>query len=100
MKAAILLISLALTLASALLTDQEEWANFKTLHKKIYQSAEAEAQRFEVFKNNLEMIRKHNLEFEQGKTSWKMGVNQFSDLTEEEFKNNVKGILPPKNNKQ
>ena len=31
------------------------------------------------------MINKHNEEHDHGEHSWKMGVNQFSDLTHEEF---------------
>lgn len=31
------------------------------------------------------IINKHNKEHDLGEHSWKMGINQFSDLTHEEF---------------
>jgi len=38
--------------------------------------------RFNVFKANLDLITAHN----NGSTGWKMGINQFADLTPAEFK--------------
>ena len=39
-----------------------------------------------IFENNLRKIRAHNADETQ---SWKMGVNQFSDLTQAEFKRHL-----------
>lgn len=55
------------------------------MYHKSYGSAEEEERRFEIFKGNLEKIREHNQLYDEGKTTWLMGVNQFSDLTFEEF---------------
>ena len=38
-----------------------------------------------IFASNLAIINKHNKEHDLGEHSWKMGINQFSDLTHEEF---------------
>ena len=38
-----------------------------------------------VFKANFRTIEKHNKEYEEGKHTWYMGVNHFTDLTHEEF---------------
>lgn len=41
--------------------------------------------RFEVFKVNVERIEAHNKLYEQGEAPFDMEVNQFADMTEEEF---------------
>ena len=60
---------------------------FKVWHflfKKEYQIISSYgSSRFEIFKKNLEEIKQHN---SNDKKSWKLGFNQFSDLTIEEFK--------------
>jgi C1A family cysteine protease len=50
-------------------------------------SDEELASRFEIFRNNVEKINTHNT---QGH-SWKMGVNRFTAMTPEEFKNTYTG---------
>lgn len=45
-----------------------------------------------TFCRNLNKIVAHNVLYEKGEFSWKMGVNQFTDWTEDEFK---KWIGPP-----
>lgn len=57
-----------------------EWDNFKLKFSKQYSSVEEEAFRFKVFKDNLEMIEKHNADSTR---TWKMGMNHFGDLTHE-----------------
>uniref|UniRef100_A0A7S3N558 Cathepsin propeptide inhibitor domain-containing protein n=1 Tax=Euplotes harpa TaxID=151035 RepID=A0A7S3N558_9SPIT len=51
-------------------------------HSKAYSSHEEYLYRFKIFRDNLNMINNHNL---SGK-SYTMGVNQFADLTNEEFR--------------
>jgi len=48
--------------------------------------------RFNIFKANLAMIEAHN----NGSSGWKMGINQFADLTKEEFKSFL-GLRPRDN---
>ena len=38
-----------------------------------------------IFKSNLALIHQHNAEYNEGKQTYYMGVNSFSDLTHEEF---------------
>ena len=52
----------------------------------MYGSDLEEAKRFTVFKDNLAFIEKHNAEAAAGKHSYTVGVNEFADLTNEEFK--------------
>lgn len=64
-----------------------EFTNFIQRYGKQYISEEFDL-RFDIFRNNLDKIRKHNAEGH----SWKMAVNQFADLTWEEFKRDRLGL--------
>lgn len=46
---------------------------------------EEEAKRFGIFKCNVEDIINHNEAYTRGETSYTMGINQFTDLTQKEF---------------
>lgn len=60
-----------------------EFMNFVSEFRKSYGSQEDFIARREIFKQNYLQNVKHNNEGDQ---SYKLGVNQFSDLTEQEFK--------------
>ncbi|XP_019770735.1 crustapain [Dendroctonus ponderosae] len=77
--------------APVLLSDQEEWTKFKTGFKKSYEAPDEESRRFEIFQNNLKNIKEHNEKFAKGEVTYTQGVNQFADLTPEEFKNRFTG---------
>merc|ERR1712133_229929 len=62
-----------------------QFASFKHSHGKQYTDAFEEAYRKGIFAANLAKINQHNVEFANGEHSWKMGVNQFADLTHDEF---------------
>ncbi|PIA46605.1 hypothetical protein AQUCO_01500263v1 [Aquilegia coerulea] len=64
-------------------------------HGKSYKSIEEKWHRFEVFKENLEHIDETNKKV----TSYWLGLNEFADLSHEEFKNKYLGLktdLPKK----
>jgi KDEL-tailed cysteine endopeptidase len=65
-----------------------EFTNFQERFSKRYSTIEELEVRFAVFRKNFIEIMKHNADFRQNFT---MGVNQFTDLTPEEFKLNVIG---------
>jgi C1A family cysteine protease len=69
--------------ASALVeeTSQQEFFSFVKTFNKQYPTEEV-FHRYNTFKANLELIEAHN----NGSSEWKMGVNQFADLTSAEFK--------------
>ena len=48
-------------------------------------------QKFEIFKENVQFIYKHNQNYEKNFT---LGINQFTDLTNDEFKDFVKSSKP------
>ena len=64
-------------------SDQKEFILFRNRFNKVYASDEDFFARFEVFKSNMRSIIQHNLVPGQNFT---LGINQFSDLTAEEFK--------------
>jgi C1A family cysteine protease len=83
---AVLLCALAVVAVSAIAPLSEEqyqtqFVNYIQTFDKTYAHEEFFA-RFGVFKANLDTIRAHN----DGNATWTAGVNQFSDLTAEEFK--------------
>ena len=86
--------ALVLGTASAnLLNRRDEWSEFTGFLKKFekkYESLEALEKRFDIFRQNLKEIFEHNAIYDKNYT---MGVNQFTDLTPEEFKADYAGGL-------
>eukprot|EP00745_Piridium_sociabile_P020043 TRINITY_DN30587_c5_g1_i2.p1 TRINITY_DN30587_c5_g1~~TRINITY_DN30587_c5_g1_i2.p1 ORF type:complete len:345 (-),score=102.30 TRINITY_DN30587_c5_g1_i2:79-1113(-) len=63
----------------------QAWEQFKQEHNKIYGDAEAEQNRRSVFMENVKKIEQHNWQYFQKAKSYYLGVNQFTDLTFEEY---------------
>ncbi|KAI3462731.1 hypothetical protein Pfo_019394 [Paulownia fortunei] len=57
----------------------EQWL---ARHGKVYNGIGEKDKRFEIFKDNLKFIDEHNT----GNRTYKVGLNQFADLTNEEYK--------------
>jgi len=66
------------------------FADFMTTYNKNYESNAELVKRFGIFADNLDMINQHNSEG----LSWKMGINEFADMTWEEFRVGRFGYLP------
>jgi C1A family cysteine protease len=65
----------------------DEWRRFNDFQQKFnkrYDSINELEERFDIFRSNLRDIVLHNLDTTQNFT---MGINQFTDLTPQEFKN-------------
>ncbi|MQL68603.1 hypothetical protein Taro_000874 [Colocasia esculenta] len=60
-------------------------------HSKAYESVEEKLRRFELFKDNL----LHIDQFNKKKLSYWLGLNEFADLSHEEFKAAYLGLRPP-----
>jgi len=83
-------VALALfSVASAALTQDQAWEEFKLQFKKGYKSLVDETVRKQIFVNNLEEVEKHNAKFDLGLSSYRQGINFYSDWTWEEFKDTV-----------
>jgi cathepsin L len=82
MKCVVFLALVALVSAGLLPESryEEEFVAYLEQYEKTYDVAEF-FNRFSVFKMNYDNILRHNA----GNHTWFMGINQFSDLTEEEF---------------
>ncbi|MBA0836645.1 hypothetical protein Goarm_008840 [Gossypium armourianum] len=58
----------------------EQWVSS---YSRLYQDAAEKEKRFQIFKENMEYIESHNTDTNK---KYKLGVNEFTDLTNEEFK--------------
>jgi len=78
---------------SSFLDETDEWkqfTNFQERFSKKYESIQELESRFQIFRSNVRNIIIHNLDMNQNFT---MGVNQFTDLTPQEFKQQYVGGL-------
>nr|XP_023021655.1 crustapain-like [Leptinotarsa decemlineata] len=91
MKIFVLLCIAAFGMAE-FLSDDEEWSNFKSKFNKVYNTPEEEVRRFEIFKDNLNHVREHQKKYDAGEVTYSLGINDFSDLTTEEFKIRYTGL--------
>ncbi|XP_060965475.1 cysteine protease XCP1-like [Cannabis sativa] len=57
-------------------------------HGKIYESIEEKFQRFEIFRDNLKHIDETNKKI----SDYWLGLNEFADLSHEEFKSKYLGL--------
>lgn len=92
MRSAILLLALlaCAALVSASLTQKEYQGHFSSFVKKFEKKYASEDffNRFEIFRQNLDIINEHNA---LGR-SYSLGVNEFTDLTFDEFKAKMTGL--------
>jgi len=85
-----LLIAVALIgLTAASVSRDSQWEEFKLKFKKGYRSLEQESERKAIFMEKLDVIENHNVKYASGESTYMQGVNQFSDMTFEEFQNSV-----------
>ncbi|KAH8285148.1 hypothetical protein KR054_005709 [Drosophila jambulina] len=88
-----LLVTLAV--AHAAFLDQlldKEWQAFVKEHRKSYQDENVEQLRYMIFNENRIMIAEHNRRFANGEVSFKMAINEYSDLMSQEFIDRMTGL--------
>ncbi|KAG5868793.1 hypothetical protein JTB14_001702 [Gonioctena quinquepunctata] len=76
------------------LPSAEDWNSFKVSYNKRYSSPEDEALHRSIYERNIQAINEHNSKYQRGEVTWKMGVNQFTDMTDEE-RNRYLGLRRP-----
>nr|XP_022320063.1 cathepsin L1-like [Crassostrea virginica] len=85
----------------------KKWEEFKQAYHKVYTPRE-EITRKSVWLENLDVIAKHNIEADMGHRCYRLGMNEYGDLTTEEataMLNGVRGsdfvngstFIPPNN---
>lgn len=91
MKLFILFISCAIALTTASIRDHsnvdldKKWEEFKLEYNKVYTLSREETLRKQIFTKNVLDIEEHNQRHDSGLETYEKGINQFSDLTYEEF---------------
>ncbi|PVD36393.1 hypothetical protein C0Q70_03375 [Pomacea canaliculata] len=89
MKCFILIAVLGLTCALDL---DSEWDSFKMIYKKSYKDVDEEAYRREIWENNLDFIQRHNFEADLGIHTFRVGVNEYADMSNAEFRKVLNGF--------
>jgi len=79
--------------ASASLSHDQAWEEFKLQFKKGFRSMVDEANRKQIFLNNLDEVEQHNAKFDLGLSTYRQGINFYSDWTWEEFQEQL--LLKP-----
>ncbi|GJN26220.1 hypothetical protein PR202_gb14134 [Eleusine coracana subsp. coracana] len=103
LAAAALLLLLSLAAAAADMSivsygerSEEEtrrmYAEWMVRHGKAYNAIGEEEQRYQVFKDNLRYIDAHNAAADAGVHSFRLGLNRFADLTNEEYRAAYLGV--------
>ncbi|ALC42823.1 cer [Drosophila busckii] len=86
----LIVLSVLVACASAL-----EWANYKQQFEKVYKTPAEELMRKLNFEKKKLEIEEHNKRFHNGEVSYEMGLNQYSDMSYEEFAEKVTPALNP-----
>jgi hypothetical protein len=87
-------VSVLATRVDEELSARSQFEDWLQKYSRAYGSNPGEkSRRFEIFKTNLDFINEHNAK----KSSYKLGLNQFSDLTNAEFKSEHVGKYIPGN---
>ncbi|XP_072449859.1 procathepsin L-like [Chiloscyllium punctatum] len=73
-------------------TLDEDWKSWKSRYEKQYTQDE-ESYRKMVWEDNMRYIKQHNLEHSMGKHTFTVGMNQYGDLTTEEFNELMNGFF-------
>jgi len=85
-----------LALARAIPVDNldKEWESYKLTYAKEYTMAD-DLSRRSIWEQSRNIVQSHNREHEEGKHSFAMGMNEFSDMTDEEFNSRLmkKGLI-------
>jgi len=70
----------------------KQFSEFKTSFNRFYGSLDEELKARTVFEANYKRIVEHNLEADTGIHTFRLGVNQFADKTNDEFRRQMNGF--------
>lgn len=89
----LILVAVLVAAATARLSKPEldqEWVTFKQNYKKTY-TGEEEANRRLIWENHLDFIEKHNIAADRGEFTFHVGMNEYGDMSNEEFRRVMNG---------
>ena len=87
MKSSLIIVFISFaTFAAAVVGDSvsTEWQSFQLKYNKSYEHDVETTKRQKIFVDNLQIITKHNLNYDVNESSFRMNVNQYTDKTSEE----------------
>lgn len=65
----------------------DKWNLFKHEFQKNYEDNLEHDMRFRIFKDNVRAIENHNARYRNDLETYELGINQFSDLSHNEYLN-------------
>ena len=95
-KSTMLKIALVLVIIGSALADPM-FEKYQRDFSKSYSNKDY-AQRKVIFQENLQKISEHNEKYARGEVSYTMGINEFTDMTVEEFEAFANGKKSKKSN--
>jgi C1A family cysteine protease len=93
MKLLVIAALISTAFAVSTIDAQDQFVQFMNVFNKKYESTSELFKRFNIFKDNVEFIQQHNAE----NHTYTLGVNEFTDLSHEEFVNTYVGKLSTEN---
>lgn len=72
----------------------EEWNEFKEKYNKSYPNQTEDNYRFKIFLETKHKIARHNRRQANGQHSYTLGLNKYSDMTQQEFVKTMNGYKP------
>nr|AAA29137.1 cathepsin [Fasciola hepatica] len=79
------LVILTLLIVGVFASNDDLWHQWKRIYNKEYKGADDDHRR-NIWEQNVKHIQEHNLRHDLGLVTYKLGLNQFTDMTFEEFK--------------
>ena len=68
------------------------YAEWMATHGRTYNAIGEEERRYQVFRDNLRYIDEHNAAADAGVHSFRLGLNRFADLTNDEYRATYLGV--------
>jgi len=93
LRASLLLCLVGLAFAQFDSSLDSYWETFKSRHNKQYEETVEKIRRV-IWEKNLALIRQHNLEADLGMHTYTLGINEYADWSNEEFKDFLTGYRP------
>lgn len=88
----VLLALVCLSVGATWASNLENFESYQKHFNKEYRTKSEALNRANIFANNIAKINSHNVRFMKGEETYSKGINQFTDLTEEEFLNQIQGL--------